>query len=159
MNYLTEIIYTALVCGILLRIAPGKSSKNRKYIKIVAALAFLTVLASPLLSLSDSETGIFENIIKMGESVETTTADNSSNTEAVAKIICDTAASKAAEEFSVPKESFSIKISILESASDEYSIEKVYVYRRGDAKKIRAVRVKDFFEKIFENAKEVTVFD
>lgn len=154
MNYLKEIIFTAIVCGIMAGLADLGKNSSGKFIKFVCSLAFMCVLLSPFFDNSDLSISVNEYLEKFSVSDDSVTDDNTVEIGLISDEICKAAASNAAEKFSVPADNFSIKI-IIEDIKDDPRIKEVTVYISGQALHIDTTLLKKHFSSIFECPVEV----
>ena len=162
MSYLREVVFAALVCGILVRLAPGDKTGSGKYVKYAASLAFLCILVSPAIKALGEAPDIIGSIADSAETDDEESSEESKDEgrfsgslDMVASEICKAAAQAVAEHFSVPAEDFKIKIIIDISDSGEYSIREASVYPSGSAADVEKRVLEAYFHKILGCPAEV----
>lgn len=154
MSYLKEVIFAAIICGILTRLPPG--GKSAKYVKYIASLAFLCVLSAPVIDAVENIPDFIDGLTDIGNlGGSEEKAELNGNLEILSSEICKAAVKNAAEEFNVKEEELSLKLIIDEKDSGEISLREVTVYPTGDVAKIAESALKSYFEKILECPAEV----
>lgn len=160
MKYLTEIIFAAVVCGLITLVTPDGKSNIGKYVKYAATLAFICMSVSPLISIPESLPEIFSDISSIyedpnhSENTPSESVTHYGNLDIVSSEICKAAANSAAEHFGVPESDFCIKL-IIDKTNSEYSIRSATVYPKGKASEIEKETLKKYFKKIFNSPVEV----
>lgn len=160
MNYIKEVLFAAIVCGIISRLSPESITGGGKLVRYAAALAFLCVLAMPfsqkLSALSDLISGI--------GNVEDTAAVEDGANEAdasqsgigiISREICRAAANAAAEHFSVPADTFELRVRFEGTDGGELSIAEATVYMRETSGVPDGGEAEAFFSDIFNCEVEV----
>ncbi len=161
MSYIKEVLFAAIVCGIISRLSPESATGGGKLVRYAASLAFLCVLVMPfsqkLSALSELISGI--------SNIEDTAAENGANEadapqsgiEIISREICRAAANAAAEHFSVPADTFELRLKIAGADGDELCIAEASVYMRETADVPDRDEAEAFFSEILNCEAEVVI--
>ena len=149
MDFLKELIFTAILCGFIVKLSP-KGHGTEKFVKYAASIAFMIIILSPLIGEIKKIPEIGQSTTKTDESTEISSFDNSFDMNVVISEICKVSANMAAEYFSVPSDDFRIKIIMDISDTSEYSFREVTVYTVGEASELNPKGVAKYFENILE---------
>lgn len=110
MDYVRDIIFAAAVCGIFTYLSPEKRSGG--LVRFAAAVAFLSVLATPLGSFAEGIEEMAEQFSSLtgadGEGPYTEAGESCDSI--VAREICTALLPLAAEHFGVSEKSFAIRL-------------------------------------------------
>lgn len=161
MNYIKEIIFTAILCGIVTGLGTSKTSNTAKYVKFASSLAFLCVLLSPLMSKNIIHDSFSDNLINIAGSdalVETQKEDDL-GLQLISNEICRAAINSAAEKYGVPTDHFSMNITIKDNSVNDYAIESAKVYVKNKALQDLKSDIQSYFEKILNCDAEVLILE
>lgn len=160
MNYIKEVLFAAIVCGIISRLAPDSETGGGRLVRYAAVIAFLCVLAMPftqkLSALSDFVSGILEIEDAAVTDVEANGSETPKSTiEIISQEICKAAGKAAAEHFSVSADAFKLRLRLKGSDSSELRISEATVYLSADSGISDIVAVEDYFSDILSCEVEV----
>lgn len=150
MEYVREIIISAVVCGIVMMLAPENS--GRKYLSFAVALVMLTAVARPLITLDVSGDSLKKQLDRLSTD-DTCTAE--SYEEVVADAVAAAAAKSAAEHFSVPSAEISVSVK-LENDAEGVEIESCEITVTGSAARLSRGSLERYFSEI--TGSEVSVY-
>lgn len=160
MKYITELLYTALVCGLLSKLSASGESKNGKYVRFVSSIVFLLMLLRPIMNITgdnlENYKGFLDGVNEAEESMAVfDTEYDRAFIEVVTKEICREATKAAAEKFSVNEECFTINANVKYGDGCSYSINEVNIHIK-DAQ-INKKEAELFFRDIFEGVEKVVI--
>lgn len=155
MTYIKEIIFSAIVCGFLSELSPGKERKSGKIFKYIVSIVFLLILLSPLINIiKDLPKNLTENELNynenshVGETIGNIKEEYTKSFEVISAEICKTTAKMAADNFKVSENDFNLKLLVDVSDENKYQIKEIAVYPTGNAAKIKKEDLVKYFKSI-----------
>ncbi len=158
MTYIKEVIFVSVICGIITKLPISDEKGTERFVKFIASIAFLFVILSPISATSSVCFQIYNGLENIGDKGIESSDDTEFYTgtlEVIAEEICKTAANRAAEEFSVPEDSFSIKLILNGNDFEDIKIEDATVYVNNSASHIDISVLQDYFKKMLNTHPEV----
>ena len=159
MEYLRDIIFAALFCGIITSVSSISGSGTAKHVRYVCGIIFLFLIVSPFVNKTTYESEYIDGLKGITSGTKFAETDNDLLKELISREICNAAIKNASEYFEVDKSSFSISIVLKEGDAEEYSIEEATIYTSGEGDKLNKDKIKLHFEKILNCGVKVVSYE